>query len=121
MDKTETPMAVGSSERLGVSARWYCVSRDGRATLCTCEQDAKENVASQNIDWPHSAPHRAVQLVDAAEVESLKLAEEGAKEAFGHVVEQKQAAEAECVKLRELLDAAYSDIRRMSRAVEHHG
>jgi len=49
-----------------------------------------------------------------AEVESLKLAEEGAKEAFGHVVEQKHAAEAECKRLRALLDDAHAQIRRQA-------
>jgi hypothetical protein len=49
----------------------------------------------------------------AARVEELEAAEEGAKTAFAHVVEQKHEVEAECMKLRRLLDAAYSDIRRM--------
>lgn len=56
-------------------ARWYCVSNDGRATLCTCERDALENAArrdalenaaSQNVDLPRSAPHRAVMMGDVA-------------------------------------------------------
>ena len=46
-------------------ARWYAVSRDGRATLCVSEQDARECAASQDVDWPNRAPHRAVQLIPA--------------------------------------------------------
>lgn len=50
-----------------------------------------------------------------AKIETLELAEEGAKDAFGHVVQQKRDLEAECKRLRGLLDAAYADIRRMSQ------
>lgn len=50
-------------------------------------------------------------LFDAAtEIEQLRLAEDGAKEAFGHVVQDKRDLEAECKRLRELLDEAVSDI-----------
>jgi hypothetical protein len=48
-----------------------------------------------------------------AELAQLRLAEEGAKEAFGHVVEAKQALERKCRHLQVLLDAAYADIRRL--------
>lgn len=50
------------------------------------------------------------------EVEQLKLAEEGAKEAFGHVVQDKRKLEAECTRLRGLLKSAYDDIRRAALA-----
>ena len=40
-------------------------------------------------------------------VDQLRLAEEGAKEAFGHVVQQKRDLEAEVEKLRKLLAGAY--------------
>ncbi len=45
------------------------------------------------------------------EIEQMRLAEEGAKEAFGHVVQQKRDFEAECKRLRILLDGAYKTIR----------
>lgn len=51
-----------------------------------------------------------------ARVAELEATEEGAKVAFGHVVEQKRAAEKECMRLQGLLAAAYADIRRLSRA-----
>lgn len=47
-----------------------------------------------------------------AEIEQLRLAEEGANEAFCHVVQQKRDLEAECTRLRGLLDGAYDTIRR---------
>ena len=50
----------------------------------------------------------------ADENEQLRLAEEGAKEAFGHVVQQKRDLEAECKRLRRLLDGAYETIRRQA-------
>ena len=50
----------------------------------------------------------------AKEIEQLRLAEEGAKEAFAHVVQQKRDLEAECKRLRRLLDGAYDTIRRQA-------
>lgn len=44
----------------------------------------------------------------------LLLAEEGAKEAFGHVIQQKRDLEAECKRLRELLAGAYETLRQNS-------
>ena len=44
------------------------------------------------------------------ENEQLRLAEEGAKEAFGHVVQQKRDLETECKRLRTLLDSAHDMI-----------
>ena len=54
------------------AARWYCVNREGMATLCADEADARENVADNDKIWPRHAPHRAVQLVDAAELATLR-------------------------------------------------
>lgn len=48
----------------------------------------------------------------AAELESLKLAEEGAKVAFGHVVQDKKDLAAECQRTLELLHSAHVIIRR---------
>ncbi|NDP41084.1 MAG: hypothetical protein GZ093_20610 [Rhodoferax sp.] len=63
--------------------------------------------------WP------AIRMRDVTalcyEIEGLILAEEGAKEAFGHVVQAKRELEAECTRLRELLQSAYEDIRRAAR------
>lgn len=53
-----------------------------------------------------------------ADVDRLTRAEEGAKEAFAHVVQQKRELEAECKRLRGLLDGAYDTIR--SNAVRHN-
>ena len=44
------------------------------------------------------------------ENEQLRLAEEGAKEAFVHVVQQKRDLETECKRLRTLLDSAHDMI-----------
>jgi hypothetical protein len=51
-----------------------------------------------------------------AQIHFMRLTEEGAKMAFGHVVQQKRDLEAECQKLRRLLSLAYEDIRRLTRA-----
>jgi len=47
-------------------ARWYCVSREGMATLCKDQEDAQANAEHCDKSWPAGGPHRAVQLLDAA-------------------------------------------------------
>ena len=79
--------------RQAVLAGYIKPSRDEQATLALAIE----------IDWLRG------------DVEVLKLAEEGAKEAFGHVVQQKHDTEAECKKLRTLLDSAHETIRRECR------
>jgi hypothetical protein len=51
-----------------------------------------------------------------AKINSLRLAEEGAKKAFGHVVQDKNDLKDECRKLRRLLESAHEHIRRLSKA-----
>jgi hypothetical protein len=64
------------SEGLGPNAqavaRWYCVSRDGMATLCVDEEDARANATHCDQAWRAGSPHRAVRLVDAIEADKLQ-------------------------------------------------
>lgn len=46
--------------------RWYMVNRDGMATLCEDRRDAEKEAKDADMAWPHSGPHRAVQLVEAS-------------------------------------------------------
>ena len=46
--------------------RWYMVTHDGMATLCTDREDAEKEAKDADMAWPHSGPHRAVQLVEAS-------------------------------------------------------
>ncbi|MGW8304323.1 MAG: hypothetical protein ACWGIK_00665 [Achromobacter pulmonis] len=46
-------------------ARWYAVDRDGAATLCTCEEDARDTAEESARMFPNCAPYTAVQLVPA--------------------------------------------------------
>ena len=95
-------------------------------TLTGAEYDALTQRAD---DWyalyARAAKERAAALEDverwkrAAESNieenvGFRLAEEGAKEAFGHVVQQKRDLEAECKRLRRLLDGAYDTIRQQA-------
>lgn len=52
--------------------RWYMIDKDGMATLCTDREDAEKEAKDANMAWPHTAPHRAVQLVEVADVEALR-------------------------------------------------
>lgn len=52
--------------------RWYMVNRDGMATLCEDQADAEKEAKAADMDWPHSGPHRAVQLVPAVDIAALK-------------------------------------------------
>ena len=42
------------------------VTHDGVATLCEDRRDAEEEAKDADMAWPHSGPHRAVQLVEAS-------------------------------------------------------
>jgi hypothetical protein len=53
-------------------AKWYCVDKDGEATLCVDKHDAEVSARLGNRAFPGYAPHRAVQLVDAQEIDVLK-------------------------------------------------
>lgn len=71
--------------------------------------------------WALMSSDPDMQKTSAAEsaklrerIRELELAEEGAQEAFAAVVEQKRQLEAECTRLRGLLDGAYATIRRQS-------
>ena len=78
MTTEATPGALGSNDQLGlVPARWYAVGRDGRATLCVDEHDARRTAKKSNVDWPHSAPYLPILMGDVtAEIERLaRLAE----------------------------------------------
>ena len=46
--------------------RWYMVTHDGMATLCEDRRDAEKEAKDADMAWPHSGPHRAVQLVEAS-------------------------------------------------------
>ena len=59
----------GKTAALPVEPRWYCVSREGVATLCEHEADAKESALRSVRSWPQGGPHRAVCLVDAGGTE----------------------------------------------------
>lgn len=59
--------------------RWYMVNRDGMATLCTDREDAEKEAADAQRFWPHMGPHRAVQLIEAADVETLRSGYDAAR------------------------------------------
>lgn len=61
------------------------------------------------------ASERAANALLTERVQMLEFAEEGAKEAFGAVVQDKRDAQAECNRLRKLLDDAHAQIRRQAK------
>jgi len=52
--------------------RWYCLGKDGVATLCADKDDAEQSAKLASLDWPRNAPYRAVQLVEADELDALQ-------------------------------------------------
>ena len=56
--------------------RWYCVNKIGMATLCLNEKDADKTAARCDTYYMQYAPHRAVQLIDVAEVAGLRAENE---------------------------------------------
>ena len=63
---------VQHTVRPGAEARWYCVSREGLATLCVDEADSKLTAANEQRSYPRSGPYRAVVLVEADEIDRLR-------------------------------------------------
>ena len=75
MSTTQQPEALAadhSEQTLEVVARWYMIDKDGMAMLCTDREYAEKEAKNANMAWPHTAPHRAVQLVEVADVEALR-------------------------------------------------
>ena len=75
MSTTQQPEALAadhSEQTLEMVARWYMIDKDGMAMLCTDREDAEKEAKNANMAWPHTAPHRAVQLVEVADVEALR-------------------------------------------------
>jgi len=67
MSTTQQPEALAAhhpENHLEMVARWYMIDKDGMATLCTDREDAEKEAKDANMAWPHTAPHRAVQLVE---------------------------------------------------------
>jgi len=51
---------------------WYCIGKDGIATLCADKDDAEQSAKLASLDWPRNAPYRAVQLVEVDELDALQ-------------------------------------------------
>lgn len=70
MDDLQAAIDLASRrlEQARATARWYCIDMQGMATLCAGEDDARREVERSRQSWPRSGPHRAVQLVDLAEL-----------------------------------------------------
>ena len=61
---------IGKDEfisRAAAADRWYCLSREGQATLCRDEADARKTAAGSDVLYHRGAPHRAVRLVEATD------------------------------------------------------
>jgi hypothetical protein len=52
--------------------RWYVIGKYGEAYPCASKQNAEWRRSISDEEYPSSAPHRAVQLVDAAELEAAQ-------------------------------------------------
>lgn len=52
--------------------RWYCVDKQGIATLCSSKEDAESNAMDCDLSWHNRGPYAAVMLVDGTELEALR-------------------------------------------------
>lgn len=68
--------------------------------------------------WSHKEV-RSVVLKLVAEINSLNLAEEGAKEAFGVVVQDKRDLEAAVSRLQGLLESAYEMVKQHTQHLRY--
>lgn len=89
-----------------------------RAQVDALMKRCQRGVGGRNaLDDAHSIMAECYGTLGALmlEVEQLRLAEEGAAEAFGVVVDDKRRLEAECESLRASLQWAHAIIRRQAR------
>lgn len=87
--------------------RWYCVDRDGVAMLCTCEADARAQVAENDACWPGRAPHRAVLLGEVAALEAENAALKREAHTWWTAARDAAAAERKRCALRVALHSQY--------------
>ncbi|MFM2053918.1 MAG: hypothetical protein RL456_1955 [Pseudomonadota bacterium] len=66
--------------------RWYVLDAGGRARLCADDVDATEAAAECDKAWPSAAPHRAVQLVEVAELDAMKAERDAVTAALGQLI-----------------------------------
>lgn len=95
-----------------IPPRWYMLNNIGFATLCADKKEAEIEASDANMCFPHSAPHRAVQLVDVAERDELTARLEAGKTVW----RQDQARIAELMTQRDELLKALKEI-----ATTYHG
>ena len=79
-DKNTAALAADHPEQpLEMAGRWYMVNKMGMATLCTDKEGAEQEAADAQMAWPHMGPHRAVQLVEVADVEAMRAGYDAAR------------------------------------------
>lgn len=67
------PVALGSTDGLGpLPERWYVLDRNGLATVCADEADARRQELQSRALYHRHAPYRAVRLVDAVTADALR-------------------------------------------------
>ena len=103
----KVPMSAGGEYADGYQAG----HRDARHAAAELALAADAELEQQTRHAIYEAEAAQLTAPLRARVAQLEAAEEGAKVAFSHVVDTKQAAEKECIRLRALLDAAYAQIR----------
>ena len=81
---------------------WYFVNQIGMATVCADKSDAEKEALEADKEWPHHAPHVAMQLVDAAHLEAERTARQAAQLRIEELQAQLVRADAE----RSLWDVA---------------
>jgi len=126
METTGTPGNVRLNDELGPNApaavRWYCVRQDGLATLCSGgERDALATAEQCAVSWPSHGPYRAVQLVDAAEIERLRARvlelEAVHEDASGEVLAERERCADEiaqlCIEVQRYRDQAGRSVNEL--------
>ena len=71
----------------GTPPRWYSVNNIGMATLCADKADAEDVARTCDIDFPRQSPHRAVQLVEASNLDTERTARQEAQQRLADMQE----------------------------------
>ena len=97
------------------------MSRDGLATLCKDAADAHETARQCDISWPLGGPHRAVLLVDAAEIAWLRHALVQSGKLADDRLQQLAAERAKALHWRDELHRTLTLCRCPSSVINGHG
>ena len=101
----------------GTPPRWYSVNNIGMATLCADKADAEDVARTCDIDFPRQSPHRAVQLVEASNLDTERTARQEAQQRLADM--QELAEKAGLAHMKAVQEAVREALHEAKKACEN--